>query len=952
MNAKKYHVTALDNLSVGNYRSIRELTDLGNVTFINCDISEAIPATIKEVDLIIHLGATRVNYEDYPDTNLYDLAINGTGTIKLLELAASCQARFVYTSTILLYRSLLEDFAPANLHTHREVKQFGEAYVHHYARDHHLNTCILRLPKVYGPGMNLHTDSPVGSLILNALGQEPLLVRNETNPNYYLYLTDCASGIVQTSLDETQKGIIPLLPESPVTALGVAQILAFLSEGELPIETVETGTPQITSLLPQENFPESPFRPQVSLELGLKKTLDKSRFVAPADEYTVEPPEQDEEQGFQPLKQIREHLEERKRPEYKAVRLGVPESPRKSRITALIFIFLTFVLLAFVLIPLGSLGYHLLAGRSAVLSGGEALKNLDIKSAKINGLEGQVHLLKAEGDLSRLRYLAKLTTLNSEHTSLKRAVGAGIHIAESEVSISSALTPLIEGASAMAPGVQIVGNEQGGFDAQQLSNSLSDAQDAEQKIQLALAEIKSIDRTGIPDKIEKDLSYAESQLNLGLTELSLLKKLINALPDLIGLSEDKRYLLLFQNSNELRATGGFIGSYAELSFHSGRLEDLIIDDIYNPDGQLLEKHIAITPPEPIKQILGQPQWFLRDSNWKASFPEATEDITRFYLLETGKSLDGVVALDLEIMKGFLEITGPLQISSYNEEVDSNNFFEKIQLHAEAGFIPGSNSKKTFLTGLSEELMTKIFEVKENKLPQLLGVLSKGLVEKHLLLQFDNNDMSDVSGSKNWNGAVSVAPDSDYLYVVDSNLGANKANYYVKRTVSLETEMKDRDGLMGSTLTVRYLHTGTSNNFPGGVYKNYLRVLVPKGSKLIKAMSVNANSDKGADITTQIKELEEAGKTEFATNLEVPTGKAVTIIINYTLPTDLALTTDKNAYSLIVQKQPGTKGDNFTLTFHSPFGRDLVLPQEIERIGDRARFDGPLTTDKVFTFGFK
>src|SRR3989344_5583158 len=193
-----------------------------------------------------------------------------------------------------------------------------------------------------------------------------------------------------------------------------------------------------------------------------------------------------------------------------------------------------------------------------------------------------------------------LTTLNSEHTSLKRAVGAGIHIAESEVSISSALTPLIEGASAMAPGVQIVGNEQGGFDAQQLSNSLSDAQDAEQKIQLALAEIKSIDRTGIPDKIEKDLSYAESQLNLGLTELSLLKKLINALPDLIGLSEDKRYLLLFQNSNELRATGGFIGSYAEVSFHSGRLEDLIIDDIYNSDGQLLEKNIAITPPEPIK----------------------------------------------------------------------------------------------------------------------------------------------------------------------------------------------------------------------------------------------------------------------------------------------------------------------------------------------------------------
>jgi len=45
---------------------------------------------------------------------------------------------------------------------------------------------------------------------------------------------------------------------------------------------------------------------------------------------------------------------------------------------------------------------------------------------------------------------------------------------------------------------------------------------------------------------------------------------------------------------------------------------------------------------------------MRDANWQASFPLASKDIQWFLEKETGRQVDGVVALNLETVKGILE----------------------------------------------------------------------------------------------------------------------------------------------------------------------------------------------------------------------------------------------------------------------------------------------------------
>src|SRR3990167_4553646 len=77
-------------------------------------------------------------------------------------------------------------------------------------------------------------------------------------------------------------------------------------------------------------------------------------------------------------------------------------------------------------------------------------------------------------------------------------------------------------------------------------------------------------------------------------------------------SGEKRYLILLQNQMELRPTGGFLGSYAVAKIKNGKLVDVSVQDIYEPDGRVTEH---IEPPEPIQEAFQLGTLRLRDANW-------------------------------------------------------------------------------------------------------------------------------------------------------------------------------------------------------------------------------------------------------------------------------------------------------------------------------------------------
>ena len=70
----------------------------------------------------------------------------------------------------------------------------------------------------------------------------------------------------------------------------------------------------------------------------------------------------------------------------------------------------------------------------------------------------------------------------------------------------------------------------------------------------------------------------------------------------LGQILDGKYIVLLQNNRELRATGGFVGSYVRVIWDMGKLVDLGVQDIYVPDGKLVGH---VEPPYPVQESFRQ-----------------------------------------------------------------------------------------------------------------------------------------------------------------------------------------------------------------------------------------------------------------------------------------------------------------------------------------------------------
>src|SRR3989344_1625252 len=195
------------------------------------------------------------------------------------------------------------------------------------------------------------------------------------------------------------------------------------------------------------------------------------------------------------------------------------------------------------------------------------------------------------------------------------------------------------------------------------------------------------------------------------TKLALLRTVFGTINKLLllykeggGFSGTQSYLVLFQNSMELRPTGGFVGSVGKLTMVDGLVADFTIFDVYELDGQL-RGHVD--PPDPIRTLLSQEHWYLRDSNWDPDFFESGQRAAWFYEKETGQSVDGVIAVTTAFVTELLRASGPIVLSDYNDRITSDNFLGKALYYTKSDFFPGSTPQKDFLGSLARGIFERL-----------------------------------------------------------------------------------------------------------------------------------------------------------------------------------------------------------------------------------------------------
>lgn len=412
---------------------------------------------------------------------------------------------------------------------------------------------------------------------------------------------------------------------------------------------------------------------------------------------------------------------------------------------------------------------------------------------------------------------------------------------------------------------------------------------------------------------------------------------INKLPSALGEEDSQTYLVLFENNMELRPTGGFIGSYGLLTFDDGRLSDFTISDVYSADGQL-NGHVE--PPAPIKNYLGEANWWLRDSNWDPDFPTSAKRAEWFLDKEVDKSVDGVVAIDLDPVKEVLKIIGPILLTDYNLNITSENLYEKVQAEVQDNFFPGTHNKASFLTALSKSILNKVPDLSSFQKTSILKLAYQSLNGRHAQIFLHDSEIQKAINNLRWDGAVFVPTCerecfSDFVGIVEANVGVNKSNYFIKRNVGVSINVSSNN--ITDTIVLTLQNLANTDLGPSGRYKSYIRLLVPE-----EATDISAMTTFGQSIQNLIPDITAVrGRKEVGIIVEVLGGETKTITYSWNEKLDKPI----DQYGFYFRKQAGVddyplsvsvilpakllaSNPAFTLTNHGNYVYNTTLTQDL------------------------
>lgn len=552
-----------------------------------------------------------------------------------------------------------------------------------------------------------------------------------------------------------------------------------------------------------------------------------------------------------------------------------------------------------------------------------AIKNQNIELADAEIQKLKVSLAETDRSLNGLFILNFIPVLNNYYGDAKHLVKAGYPAIEAGEIVIDSIEPYAD-----VLGLKGQGSFTGGTAEQRIQTAVKTMgkvtpriDEISEKLSLARTEIDNINPDDYPGfiaegKIKEQVTALRTLTDQGTTFIAEARPLIKILPNLLGEPDEKRYLVLFQNDNEIRPTGGFLTAYAIFRIDEGIIYVDRSDDIYQLDATVRGKGAA---PRPIEEYFPSVSTFhLRDSNLSPDYVESMNTFLEMYERSSGPEVDGVIALDTNVLVSTIKILGNEVFAGgvrFTGEEDPRCggcpqvIYELERLVSTPRSV---DLKVTTLAAVQAQrkdmvgvLLYAIMEKALKSSPkEYWGPLFQDLVsktaQKHIL--FYSFDKDAQAGLEALNASGKIKPfEGDYLHINEANFGGNKSNLFVSEEISQDLRVRD-DRSIEKTVTIEYKnpHAPSDCNLErGGLclnapFRDWVRVYVPKGSRLI--------SSKGSEV--KVITYDELDKTVFEGFLVVRPKGSAEFSVTYELPFKLEGGSD---LPLLIQKQPGTDG---------------------------------------------
>lgn len=292
-------VICVDNFVNASERNIDHLLQNPNFQFIRWNINEpldleqfpeleAFKVQFQGIQEIYHL-ACPTSVKNFDQFRMDTLLTNSVGTRNMLDLAVKYKAKFLLTSSSVVYGprrpdglAFREDDVGAVDHLtprgcYDEGKRFAETAVHTFADVYGIDARIVRVFRTYGPRQRLFDGELFSDFIINAIdGKDLTIYGDESFSTTLTYVTDMVDGIMKVMNAPAGIGVVNIGADHEMKVVDVAKKILEMtgSQSKIVFEPAllfltPLGIPDVTKAKEKLGW-----LPLVPLDRGLKEAID------------------------------------------------------------------------------------------------------------------------------------------------------------------------------------------------------------------------------------------------------------------------------------------------------------------------------------------------------------------------------------------------------------------------------------------------------------------------------------------------------------------------------------------------------------------------------------------------------------------------------------------------------------------------------------------------------
>ncbi len=850
------HVIIIDNYNSQTNKYISEFRGSPLVDFFEFKGLDGVFKNIKRYDYLFYFLNNALVSKEYDSKEF----IREAGSLEeSLKSARKNNAKFSLITSLALNRELANrvnnmKLASPSPYSNIELQKYCETLAAEFRDKTDLNIRILRLGTILGKGVLKIDNDIIHNLVKDATQRPQITIKGEgLDIHNIIDEKDAIYGILKLTFSDKTKGeVITLANKNNYTTLSVAYKLLELNTEAQSIKFVENpGRDFIIQDLyvPAPHASKYGWTQQITLEESLVDQIhtyyddiDKTWDYAdkPQKKVVEHVKTSKTKLGvfFDKLIRPFSHISDQKNTKKERKEISWKQILKTSGITACIALITYFLIYPII----GTiLGLIILTSTTKDLQSSIFSMDSATSEKKILQIENSVE--RMSNSLNNLQWAFKLVGKDTLYENITQVLLSAQYATDGASNMLSAITPLSEYVREFQPSVDFQSSTpKTTREYTQYLNAMGDnsykVKEAAYKISLANGIMNQVNINEFPSFTRDKISMIKdmiSQLNVGTDTF---QDIVVFLPNLLGVTERQRYLILLQNESELRSTGGWLTSYGIVGIEGGQIRELFVDDIYNADGTLKAQGKTYPAPKSMQQALGITTWPFSLINW---YPDLTETQVSaepyIEALGKGNDLDGVVTIDIAFIQKLLDKWGGIEVPGETEIITSSNLYSKIfQMHEE--FTPGSTQKTTFLADLANQIITKILSMNISDLISLGAVFGDSLDEKHLQATFKNSDAYDFFNARAWAGSLDSRYNESPISI-DWNWGGNKANLYLNKNYNLAITIRDAD-------TIDFLYTISTENgsksttYPEGDYINYQRIYLPSNATVLSVRGMKDN----------------------------------------------------------------------------------------------------------------